>query len=393
MKISCINSYTKINSATFGQEKREQNHSGEKKSQIDELSSVYYAPYSFIRPFDARTFLSDLRTQNAQVERFNEKGGYICANSEAIERLKELDDLSLVEKKNFVQVFCEETGFPDLDKVRANAEKEIQTQIHQLARKNDFDVKFIAYDQNCSLGRGVALPGSDCDALFMIIDEKGNKPSWFSGAMRWQFKDDVNQRILSTPAGGLPEVLSTEYIEQGLELSNKAFKKAKFTSRDMKRFELNLNDSSNNFVRSAEFNIRLAEHIPNNDEIRTQAYKTAMLVELLRDGVIIENDFSAEFLDKIKQSPLYKYSNLMKQQGLGHTAKEKYIQREKMAHNFKNMNVSEQFSIVRDMIHASFQLKDIQNPQYFLNSDLNGGNIMGNILEMYDKVQHIDYVD
>ncbi len=391
MKISCINSYTKINSATFGQEKREQNHTGEKNSQIDSLSSAYYAPYSSRRSFDARAFLNDLRTQNAQVERFNEKGGYICANSDAIDRLKELDALSFVEKKKFVQAFCAETGFPNLDKVRENAEQEIQTQIHQLAQQNDFDVKFIGYDKNCSLARSIALPGSDCDALFMIIDEKGDKPSWFSGAMRWKFKDGINQRILSTPAGGLPEVLSTEYIEQGLEMSNEAFKKAGFTTRDLKRFEENLKDSSNDFVKSGEFNIRLAERIPNDSEIRTQAYKTAMLVELIRGGVILENNFSEDFIEKVKKSPLYKYSNLTKQQGLLTSTKDKYRQREKMVREFEFMGIDKQFSIVKDMIYFSFQLKDFENKEYFTNINSNGENATGNIVEMYDLVQHNDY--
>ena len=64
----------------------------------------------------------------------------------------------------------------------------------------------------------------------MIIDTSKHEEPWFAVQMRWQFKDLVNQRILNTPANSLPEVLSTDFIEEGLELADFAFKEAEYLS-------------------------------------------------------------------------------------------------------------------------------------------------------------------
>jgi len=312
----------------------------------------------------------------------------IRLNSEAREFVKVLDELSPAEKKEFTELFCKETGFPNLDTVRQNMEKEIMSAIYALARDNDFEVKFAGYDKNCSMGRGVPFPGRDCDALFMIIDAPSHKEPWFAGCMRWQFKDLVNQRILCTPANGLPEVLTVDYIKEGLELADFAFERAGFSEADLERFSRNLENDSKDFVQAAEFDIKLAEKLPSDTETRDKFYKTAMLVELIRSGKIIENNFDEEFLNRVKKSPLYKYSNIIRQEGFSALPKEKHIKRIRTAADFNGMDVSEKFALIRDMIHSSLYIKDAENENLFINKDSDGEDEMGNILEMYDKLMH-----
>ncbi len=203
-------------------------------------------------------------------------------------------------------------------------ENEALRAIHTLADKNNFDIMFIGYDKNCSVGRSTALPGRDCDALFVIIDTSKHEEPWFAVQMRWQFKDLVNQRILNTPANSLPEVLSTDFIEEGLELADFAFKDANFNAMDLERFKENLFDDSKDFVKAGEFNIRLAERLPLDACTRDKFYKTAMFVELIRSGKIIENNFNEAFLNRIKKSPLYEYSNIIHQEGFSELPKAKH---------------------------------------------------------------------
>ena len=360
----------------------------------DNFCFVPAKPYEIPQGADrTMKILDTLRYENPQKKyiiehqdgKFSED---IRKNAEAQEFAKVLDELCADEKKDFINAFCKETGFPNLNAVFQKMEGEITGAIHQLADENDFDVKFIGYDKNCSMGRNVAYPGSDCDALFMIIDTSKHEESWFAGAMRWQFKDLVNQRILCTPAGGLPEVLSTDFIEEGLELADTAYKKAGFKSSDFNRFEANLKDDSKDFVKAAEFNIRLAERLPSDTETRDKFYKTAMFVELVRYGKIVENNFDAEFVNRIKKSPLYRYSNILRQEGFSSLPKEKHTKRIQVAKNFYTMNTSEQFALIRDMIRFSLYIKDAGNEDLFANVNSNGEDEMGNILEMYDMLQH-----
>ena len=113
-----------------------------------------------------------------------------------------------------------------------------------------------------------------------------------------------------------------------------------------------------------------------------------MFVELVRSGKIVENNFDAEFVNRIKKSPLYRYSNILRQEGFSSLPKEKHTKRIQVAKNFYTMNTSEQFALIRDMIRFSLYIKDAGNEDLFANVNSNGEDEMGNILEMYDMLQH-----
>lgn len=374
MKISAINT-NNIFRTHFA--KNKQNAQFLPQTKTKKMPSFLYFGSS-INQFSPNCFLQEIRYENAEKEYLNG----IHQNKEGIEKLSKLQGLSLYDKKAFVDEFCKETGFPSHFAVKQNIETEITNGISKLSKEYNFDVKFIGYDKNSSLGRNLALPGSDCDALFYIIDEKENKEPWFAGMVRWNLKDKINQRILCTHAGGLPEVLTEKYIEDGLKLADKAFEKCNFTATDCKRFEENINDDSNDFVKSAEFNIKLAKQVPKENDCKTQYYKTAMLCELVRSGVILQNNLNDSLTEKIKKSPLYKYSNLMKQDGLSEKLKYKHIKRQSLFRNFKQMNVEEQFKLITDLIKTSFMLPvESENEHYFANYEA-----MGNIVDMYAEL-------
>ena len=353
---------------------------------------IHYYSFCGIKnnSFSPKEFLSNIMYDNSEAFLQDETTGKeeLQSNKPAIKKLEALENLTLVEKKAFVDEFCNMTGFPDFKKVKENMEGEFKNALEELSKQEDFKVLFIGYDKNCSLGKGQAFPGSDADALFAIIDDRHQPYSWYAGKIRWDVKDIINQRILCTHAGGLPEVLSINFINKGLNIANYAFEKANFSKEDLKRFKLNLEDDSNNFVNAAEFDIKMAKQIPKRRDARDTFYKTAMLVELLREGIILENLFDKETTQRIKNSPLYKYSNIIRQQGLSNKTKPKLKEREKLAREFSTYPIEKQFCIVYDILRASYLLKPKyeENKKYFTNTNSNGEDIMGNILEMYQRL-------
>ena len=351
-------------------------------------------PYEPQEEYCAEDFFNKLKYENAQCKYIKQNitdykisGEVIDENKEAQQFVRQLEKLTPSQQEETVKLYSKQTGFPNLQKVRTNMEKEVVRALHELAEKENFQVKFIGYDKNCSLGRTLALPGSDIDALFMIIDYK-DKPDWFSGAMRWKFKDFVNQRLVNTPAGHLPEVLSMSFLNDGLKLASNAFEANNFSQKELEKFRENLTDSSNDFVKSAEFNIRLAKKLPDDTLTRDKFYKTAMLVELIRDGIILENNFSDDFINKVKDSPLYKYSNIMKMQGLSNKFKQKHLDRLQLTRDFNELDEQEQFEIVKSLIYASLNIFDTKYQNLFSNNNSKGQDEMGNIVDMYDMLMH-----
>ena len=151
---------------------------------------------------------------------------------------------------------------------------------------------------------------------------------------------------------------------------------------------MNINDNSTDFVKAGEFNIRLAELLPNDKETRDLFYKTAMLVELVRNGTILENNFSPEFMTKIKKSQLFKYSNIIRQEGLKDKIKHKHHVRRQLAEDFDNMLIREQFSVIKDMIYSSLKINLINNSAIFMNTSNSGENEMGNILDLFSALMN-----
>ncbi len=346
------------------------------------------------KKYCAEDFFNKLKYENAQckyirknITDYKISQETIDENKEAQQFARQLEKLTVTQQKETVKLYSKQTGFPNLQKVRTNMEQEVVSAIHELAKKENFQVKFIGYDKNCSLGRTLALPGSDIDALYMIIDYK-DKPDWFTGAMRWKFKDFVNQRLVNTPAGHLPEVLSMSFIDDGLKLASNAFEENNFSQTELKKFRENLTDSSNDFVKSAEFNIRLAKKLPDDTLTRDKFYKTAMLVELIREGIILENNFSEDFIKKVKDSPLYKYSNIMKMKGFSDKPKRKHLDRLKLTKDFNELDEAEQFEIVKSLIYASLNIFDTKYQNLFNNNNSQGQDEMGNILDMYNMLMH-----
>ncbi len=315
----------------------------------------------------------------------------LLPNKEIEHILADLNDCSKEEKESFIKTFEQTTGFFDFVEIKEKAKNEILSSVYQLLEKynlSDDDLKFIGYDKNCSLGRALALPGSDADALFIIVDDSKFPNEWLTAEMRWDLKDIVNQRIVSTPANHLPEVLSVNFLKKGLKLAQDAFEKANFSEKDLGQFRQNIKNSSNDFVKCADFNIRLAELLPCDTQTRDEFYKTAMLVELIRNGEVLVNNLPEEFIVEIKQSPLYKYSNLVRQEGLKNSKKDKYKRRRELQEEYRNGDTNIKFEIIKELLKENYNTGSDKNNSMFSNTQEDGSDCMGNINEMWHKIMH-----
>jgi len=137
---------------------------------------------------------------------------YIWINEQPIRNpefdtyIEKLDNLTDKEKKQFVKTFCEKTGYPNLEQVQKNMDNEIKRAIDVCFKDSDAKPLFAGYSSVCSVGKAVALPGSDCDGLFIVSD----KPSGENVPYRHDIGDEINQRILETQGTHYPELFSIE---------------------------------------------------------------------------------------------------------------------------------------------------------------------------------------
>lgn len=299
--------------------------------------------------------------------------GHCVKNPQTVQILKKLENLPLKERGDFVKEYCEFTGFPNLEKIAENIDNEILKNISIMSHNGNNKALFAGYNSNSSIGRKMALPGSDCDGLFIVVEkhlsEKVNK-----GILG----ESINQRLVLTTGTHYPEVFSIDDIIAAIQKSEVAFRKI-VNEEKIKLYESNILYKGNDHIKAAAFNIDIASQIENIHD-KDMICEAAFFVELLRSGKVLLNNIDNRTLDFIRNSALYKYSNLFRQEGLKGQLKPKLINRQKLCNDFYNKSDEEKFEICRDLLASSFGEKSVKNASGFEDFD------MGNIIEMYQKI-------
>ena len=309
-----------------------------------------YPPNYYI---NALTFKGDNASDKVN-EIFNRLSNPDCDSS----ILNTLDTLNTKEKRQFVKKYQEITGFPNLKKVSATIEQHAKESIEKAAKECGVKVLMSGYNNTCSVGKGKALPGSDIDGWFSVVD--GNEQQ------KWdvynKLKENVNPLILSvlhTRTDDLPEVITKEELFKSLNETQQAFDNTpELQSSDSEaKYNSKLNTLYEDWTKAGEFNIELAKKVP--DSAKTPMLRAGFVVEVLRDGKMFINDFNHDDDHMIKNSCMYKYSNSQQIKMHQHTVKEKHLQREKLLEGFEHKNADEQFDIVKSVIQMSF--RDVRN--------------------------------
>ena len=288
--------------------------------------------------------------------------------------IEKIDNLTSKEKKQFVKAFCEETGFPNLDDVQKKMDNEIKRAIEVCFKDSDAKPLFAGYSSVCSVGRAVALPGSDCDGLFIVSNKSYGK----NVPVRSDIGNEINQRILDTQGTHYPELFAIDELMPYVQMADEIFEEIKTTEK-IESYKQNLMRSNQDFIKAGEFNLDIASKINNNQD-KNMMYLTAMFVELIRSGHVLINNLDEDLLKKIKKSALYKYSNIVRQEGFKDNIKPKWANRVKMTSEFNSKSDEEKFEICRGILKASMGIHE-QNP-----SNMYADFDMGNISELNSKL-------
>lgn len=385
MRISPVN----LTHNNYKNQKPQQKTQQIKRESSRNLSNIRFTGYKPEYSEHVVKFWNYIKNKNGQMFRMAENGIWKpCVNEEIINNVKNgfnfLENLDYF-KRAFSEHFCKETGFPNLAKVSENIDNEILKNARNFETQINSKLLFAAYDTNNSAGKRMALPGSDCDGLLFIY----NDGAYDSSFARWGVLNDVNRRIVNPHLDFPPELFKVSEMDNGLKILNKAFYQLEkeLTAEDYKTFSNNLQYKGKNFLKSADFNIRLTKFIP--DEEKNLAAMTGYLIEYIRAGKILENKLPPEFIKQIQQSPAYKYSNILRQEAFEPLIKEKIKAREGIEHEFARMQPEEKYRFVKNLVFSSFDLP--VEPQYkkYFKVDGDGKNLnteMGNIIEMYQKL-------
>ena len=145
-----------------------------------------------------------------------------------LENYSFLDKLvSSVDKNDFITVFCNFTGFPNLKLISEKMNKEFEKTLKYIDTRSNGYYKVIdyGYDPTCSLGQKKAFPGSDLDKGYVILENKGfssETVNYFKGFL-W---DCLDQRLVSlNHPDTFPEVYTENQIEEELNSLNSYAKK------------------------------------------------------------------------------------------------------------------------------------------------------------------------
>jgi len=340
-------------------------------------------------------YLDKIKNINAKVW----EGEECIDNPEAQEFLPFLDSLvNDFEKRIFIDKYKEMTGFPDFDTVSKNIRTEVTARIYQLGRQENFIPLYCGFNLSCSAGKNLALPGSDIDGLVFLIETKKPEKTQF---YRYLLGQSINQRLLETDAGHYPEVISVQELCHFISEAESSFKKENFSNAELRKFEHNINELNPDFVKAAEFNMRLTKNISSinypKGSKQYEDYKygflaTCLLIENYRqnskNNTIFDN-LDAETRELIESSCLYKYSNITQQSALSQHTKDKLIFRKNFFQDFGNFDLKKQFETIKALIYQSFRKSasdDSIGGRLFTNSGENVVTSLKSLETMYDKL-------
>ena len=95
-------------------------------------------------------------------------------NDTKIDIIKNIENLSVKQKQDFIDKFCNVTGLPDIDEFNCRMIEHSKNVINNSAENSGAKVLWSGFHKNCSAAKGLALPGSDLDGWSVIIDGNQN---------------------------------------------------------------------------------------------------------------------------------------------------------------------------------------------------------------------------
>ncbi len=289
----------------------------------------------------------------------------------------EIDSLTESQKKLFIKSFEEKTGFPDLKEVSRRIEKEAKRALLQTSEELGINVVMSNYNPTCSVGKGVALPGSDIDGWFIIIDGMEDDKKPFLKALQ----KNVNPLLLSIVKNKTtdypPDIVPKSQFLEVIEESDKVFNSdPEFNSfQELEKFSKKLNTQYENWVEAGEFNIKIARYLPK--EVRLPFLRAGIILENLREGTPFINSLNKQEIENIVSSALYKYSNSQQEHIYKTALKAKHLPRIKALESYSEMNLDEKFALIKSVIQIGYvaQRSNVREQEKSFFADHGCGNM------------------
>ena len=281
-------------------------------------------------------------------------------------------------KKIFVSIYQTLTDFPDINKISKKINEEFVSNILK-AQNNDVKVLMAGYDPVCSVGLNHALPGSDVDKAYVILNRCGRNyktDDELIASYKGYLWENVDQRILSlNNENTFPEVYTLDKMFHTLDILDKLTSKIGL-DKNMKYFEKKRFFDTNP-VTAGEFNIIFAQ---NNDEaVISKVYTKnfAYFIESVRDGKIVysvDRNIVNIINNRIRRSPFARMSNVAqigaqeRQTKLGmKDIKRKLRERESLNDEFDKWPEDTKFALVKDLVKSVSKDQSTTFNKYFQN--------------------------
>ena len=283
-------------------------------------------------------------------------------------------------KGKFVDFYKWITDFPNIYTVSAKIEKEF---VNNAVNASNSDVKVLmaGYDPVCSVGLKHALPGSDIDKAYIILEKDQRSLSsdeYYVGRYKGALWNNVDQRILSlNNENTFPEVYTTGQMYRILDVLDDITRQSGLSNSveyyKYKR-ELDINP-----LTAGEFNIKFAK-VNNDNRISKEGAKNfAYFIEAVRDGKLaysLDDKITGVIRERVNSSPFAQMSNVTQMGAHERQIKSgmKLIKstlrnREELAHDFNYWGPNDQFEFVKDLVNSVSKDQGTKFDKYFQNDD------------------------
>lgn len=260
-----------------------------------------------------------------------------------------LRNLDKENKTAFLTAYSEKTGFPDMKKTSALIRTNAVEALREAENQTGIKALMAGYNPTCSVAIGKALPGSDLDTLFVCTEKSSDKSKFKSElkkhvdpllcAMTWNRTDD------------LPDSVGLDEIMHSLELANGIFESKNLGANSSEYFDI-LRTPTNDWVQAGKFHLDMNSDV--TDDEKTPLLRAGLVMEILRDGDVLLDDFTHEDREFMEDSPVYKYANMQQMNAYKNVEiKEKHKKRERLLADYNNLPVDEKLEMVIDVVKLS----------------------------------------
>jgi hypothetical protein len=202
-------------------------------------------------------------------------------------------------KQREIREYSELTGFPDLEAISSKILEAAKINMTRAALKAGVNIKFSGYDQSCSVGRNLALPGSDLDGWYIVIDgDEVSKKVFHS-----ELVQTLNPQVIDPDSISEVQIV---LLSEVMQLGNES---------DFERHQ------------------------------RTQ--NVALATDILRNEWLIADNLSPEERVEILQLRLTEKNHFMEKDVHGDSIKFKLQKRIELSEQFQNLTQEEQYLILQ----------------------------------------------